>query len=173
MAVQAQKNPGLISTLKDDISQGDLFGKLKREAEDIEDFYLSDEERSQLKGKGKVWRWFVLAWWVVKNSFPTHPGQAAAGGRWHRVSRRKHSRELRRGRGLCKLQLIGIFCVLLVLILELKDKLLAHGELESGRAVQQAMTPEKLLSSRGGMCGSSRDLQMRLAGSRRLPAVER
>ena len=144
MPAQAQKNPGLFSTLKDDISQGDLFGKLKREAEDIEDFYLSDEERSQLKGKGEVWRWFVLAWWVVKNSFfrltPVRRLLVVVGIVFVAGSIHVNSG----GGGVSvNFNFIGLFCVLLVLILELKDKLLAHGELESGRAVQQAMTPEK------------------------------
>jgi hypothetical protein len=144
MTPNAHKNPGLISTLRDDIAQGGFFAKLKREAEDIEDFYLSDEERAQLKRKGRIWRWFVLAWWVVKNSFfkltPLRRlllvfglvmgfinVSASAGG----------------GEISIHYSFLGVACILLVLILELKDKLLAHGELESGRAVQRAMIPEQ------------------------------
>jgi len=69
MKQNAQKTPGIISTLKDDISQGSFLATLKREAGDIEDFYLSEEEREQLSRKGAIWRWFILAWWVLKNSF--------------------------------------------------------------------------------------------------------
>lgn len=143
MPPEKQKNPGLISTLKDDISQGDLFTKLKREAEDIEDFYLSDEERAQLKIKGKLWRWFVLAWWVLKNSFfklsPIRRLVLVFGLVLIlvRVSVQTD------GDGVSvQYNLLGAICILLVLILELKDKLLAHSELESGRAVQRAMSPE-------------------------------
>jgi len=150
MPAQARKNPRFFSTLKDDVSQGDLFAKLKREAEDIEDFYLSDEERSQLKGKGKIWRWFVLAWWVVKNSFfrltPVRRLLVVLG-----IVFVAGSINVNSGGGGVSLDFtfLGIFCVLLVLILELKDKLLAHGELESGRAVQQAMTPKNAPSIPG------------------------
>ncbi len=150
MQTQARHNPGLFATLKDDVSQGDIFGKLKREAEDIEDFYLSDEERNQLKGEGKVWRWFVLAWWVVKNSFfrltPVRRLLVVLGIVFVAMNIHVNSS----GGGVSvNFTFLGILCVLLVLILELKDKLLAHGELESGRAVQQAMTPQKAPSIPG------------------------
>lgn len=150
MPPPTHKNPGIISTLKDDISQGGFFAKLRREAEDIEDFYLSDEERAQLKKKGRFWRWFVLAWWVVKNSFlrlsPVRRlllvfGMVLVGAN---VSVSSSD-----GQISIQYSFLGIVCVLIVLILELKDKLLAHGELESGRAVQQAMTPENTPSVPG------------------------
>jgi hypothetical protein len=143
MAHDAHKRTGLISTLKDDIRQTGFYASLRREAREIEHFYLSDEEREQLKRKGKIWRWFVLAWWVLKNSF-------------YKLT---SVRRLLLVFGLLLIfvrisvsdsqdqsptnQIVpGVACILLVLILELKDKLLAHGELESGRAVQRAMNPE-------------------------------
>jgi sigma-B regulation protein RsbU (phosphoserine phosphatase) len=39
--------------------------------------------------------------------------------------------------------LLGGILILFVLLLELKDKLLAHSELESGRKIQQALAPER------------------------------
>lgn len=145
MPSQTQKNPRLFSTLKDDINQGDIFGKLKREAEDIEDFYLNDEERALLKKKGRLWRWFVLAWWVLKNSFfklsPLRRLLLVLGlvlGLVNTsVSNDGNQVSVHYG-------VLGVACILLVLILELKDKLLAHSELESGRAVQKAMNPEQV-----------------------------
>ncbi|HSQ76955.1 MAG TPA: PP2C family protein-serine/threonine phosphatase [Bacteroidota bacterium] len=150
MPPPAHKNPGLISTLKDDISQGGFFAKLRREAEDIEDFYLSDEERTQLKNKSRFWRWFVLAWWIIKNSFlrlsPVRRLLLVLGvilvGANFSVSSDS-------GSVVIHYSFLGLLILLLVLILELKDKLLAHGELESGRAVQQAMTPENTPSVPG------------------------
>jgi serine phosphatase RsbU (regulator of sigma subunit) len=138
------KKPGLISTLKGDIAEGGFFAKLKREAEDIEDFYLSEEERAQLKRKGRVWRWFVLAWWVVKNSFykltPVRRLLLVFGlvMVFVKMSARTDSAEIS-----VQYNILGVASILLVLILELKDKLLAHSELESGRAVQRAMNPEQ------------------------------
>ncbi len=144
MPQQSHKNPGLISTLRDDIAEGGFFAKLKREAEDIEDFYLSDEERAQLKKKGRLWRWFVLAWWVVKNSFykltPVRRLLIVFGIIMVFV---KVSAKTDGGEFSVHYNILGVACILLVLILELKDKLLAHSELESGRAVQRAMNPEQ------------------------------
>jgi hypothetical protein len=134
----------LFSTLKDDITQGGLFAQLKREAEDIEDFYLNDEERAQLKKKGKLWRWFVVAWWVLKNSFfklsPLRRLLLVFGLLLSCINVSASS-----GNGDVSIHytFLGVACILLVLILELKDKLLAHSELESGRAVQKAMNPDR------------------------------
>jgi len=145
MAQESQKNPGIISTLRDDLTEGGFFSTLRREAREIEDFYLSDEERAQLRKKGRIWRWFVLAWWVVKNSFfklsPVRRLLLAFGtvfvllGDTTVSSGNTHF--------TFEYNVLGLMCILLVLVLELKDKLLAHGELESGRAVQQAMNPER------------------------------
>ncbi len=139
-----QPPQNLFSTLKDDIAQGGFFTQLKREAEDIEDFFLSDDERAQLKKKGRIWRWFVLAWWVLKNSFfklsPVRRLLLVFGLILACV-------RLTGGSGNSEVSIqysiLGVACILLVLILELKDKLLAHSELESGRAVQRAMSPEQ------------------------------
>jgi hypothetical protein len=143
MTQNAQKNPGIISTLKDDISQGGFFSTLKREAEEIEDFYLSDEERDQLARKGLIWRWFILAWWVLKNSFyRLTPARRLLLAFGLMLLLFKVSWTGQQGPTSLNFEFVGVACVLLVLILELKDKLLARGELESGRAVQRAMSPE-------------------------------
>jgi len=135
--------PRLFPTLREDLGRGDFFGTLKREAQEIEEFFLTEREKEQLKNKGKVWRWFVLAWWVLKNS----------------LLRLNSFRRILLVVGLVLIYsadniqieaehvsvhfgIAGGLCVLLVLILELKDKLLARHELESGRAVQQAMSPD-------------------------------
>jgi serine phosphatase RsbU (regulator of sigma subunit) len=145
MAQDTQKKSGIISTLKDDITQGGFFATLRREAREIEDFYLSDEEHERLNRKGAIWRWFVLAWWVLKNSFykltPARRLLLVIGLALLFI---KISATGQQGQSSIHMNfdVLGVACILLVLILELKDKLLARGELESGRAVQRAMSPE-------------------------------
>jgi hypothetical protein len=143
MTQTSQTPPRLIPTLRDDLSHAGFFSNMKREAREIEEFFLSDEERDRLRAKGKIWRWFVLAWWVLKNS----------------ILKLTSFRRIVLVVGLLLLFInvniegdtngitihntgLGVLCLLLVLILELKDKLLAHDELESGRAVQSAMNPK-------------------------------
>ena len=143
MSHSPHTNPRLIPTLRDDITHGGFFANMKREAREIEEFYLNDEEREQLSKKGRLWRWFVLAWWVLKNSFfkltSTRRILLLIGLLLMvtEVSVQDDS-----GQAMIHYRTLGILFLLLVLILELKDKLLAHSELEAGRAVQSAMTPE-------------------------------
>jgi hypothetical protein len=143
MTQNIHSTPKLIPTLRDDISRGGFIATMKREAREIEEFYLSDAERELIKKKGKFWRGFVIAAWVLRNSF----------------FKLNSLRRLLLVIGLVLLFVdvsirdvetnltihyggLGVGCILLVLILELKDKLLAHDELQSGRAVQRAMMPE-------------------------------
>jgi phosphoserine phosphatase RsbU/P len=144
MAHSPHTTPRLIPTLRDDITRGGFFANMKREAREIEEFYLNDEERELIKKKGKIWRWFVLAWWVLKNSFfklSSFRRLLLVVGLlfvFLNVSYRSDDDRL-----LVQYNGLGIVCILLVIVLELKDKLLAHDELESGRAVQSAMMPER------------------------------
>jgi sigma-B regulation protein RsbU (phosphoserine phosphatase) len=144
MAQPPFTRPRLIPTLRADFSRLGFMANVKREAREIEEFYLSEEEREQLRNKGRFWRWQVLAWWVVKNSILRLSsfrrillvfGLIIA---FADISFQSSGDRLR-----IEYRPIGALIVLLVLILEQKDKLLAHGELEAGRAVQRAMNPER------------------------------
>ncbi len=52
-----------------------------------------------------------------------------------------------------RLHLVGGLLLFLVLMLELKDKLVARDELEAGRRVQLALMPNRARPCRGGTCG--------------------
>jgi hypothetical protein len=143
MTQTSQTHPRLIPTLRDDLSRAGFFGSMKREAREIEEFFLSDDERDRLRAKGKIWRWFVLAWWVLKNSILKLTSfrriVLVAGLLFIFVNV-----NIEGGNSGLSIDYtsLGVLCLLLVIILELKDKLLAHDELESGRAVQSAMNPK-------------------------------
>lgn len=122
-------------TLLTDIRRPDLTSTLKKDLRETYQFYLDDDEREALSDMGKIKRWFLTSWWVLKKVFlelnsvrrillllaaffvfdgaGSSPGEVAAG--------------------------FGI--VLLILFLELKDKLLAEDEIAAGRAVQLALMP--------------------------------
>ncbi len=143
MAQSKQRTSRLIPTLRDDFTQGGFFADVKREAREIEEFYLNEEEREQLKRKGRFGRWFVLAWWVVKNSLlrlTSFRRILVVVGLVFVLTDMSIQND--GGQVTLHYKIIGVVCLLLVTILELKDKLLAHSELESGRAVQRAMSPE-------------------------------
>jgi hypothetical protein len=135
--------PHLMSTLRDDITRGGFVADFKREAREIEDFFLGDTERERLKRKGKIWRWFVLGFLVLKNSLLklTSFRRILLVVGLVLVSTDISYRS--EGGGVTmQFNGLGAICLLFVLILELKDKLLAHIELDSGRAIQRAMCPE-------------------------------
>ena len=150
MAQSGHSTSRVISTLRDDITQGGFLYHLKREAREIEEFYLSDEDREQLKRKGKISRWFVLAFWVLKYSILKLTSfrriLLIAGLIFVFID---VSFQDRQSSVTMHYNGIGAICLLLVIILELKDKLLARVELESGRAVQRAMIPDSTPSIPG------------------------
>ncbi|MGA9119150.1 MAG: PP2C family protein-serine/threonine phosphatase [Bacteroidota bacterium] len=142
MTRSRKTTPRLIPTLRDDIARGGFFASLKREAREIEEFYLDEDERERLKKKGRVWRWFVLAGWVLKNSLyrlTSFRRILLVVGLFFVIS--DISYQSSGNNVIIQYKVFGAMCLVLVIILELKDKLLAHGELESGRAVQRAMSP--------------------------------
>jgi hypothetical protein len=131
-------------TILSDLRQGDLLHTLRRDLKDIYDFYLDRDTRDRLSRMGRVKRWFHMAWWLIKSMFykltsvrrlmvvlaviiAFSSGQVAFNGEhfsWH-----------------SDFKGIGFLILLVVLALELKDKLLAHDELLVGRKVQAALMP--------------------------------
>ncbi len=149
MASNPTGNPGLGRTILNDFRQGEIFSKFAREARDIRDFYLSEEEREQLRKMGRLKSWLVFTAWILKNMFlKLTPLRRVLlviglvlillGGTVINVS--DGGSGIRNDSGQA---LAGAAVLLIVLMLELKDKLLAHSELEDGRAVQMAMRPEQ------------------------------
>jgi phosphoserine phosphatase RsbU/P len=130
---------GLSRKLLEDISRSDSYRAMHRDLIDVYLFYLDEPERRRLAEMGPVNRWLHMAYWLLKNSI----------------------RELSGARRLLLLgsivlfidgvagqyslfSLLGGFMVLLfILLLELKDKLLAEDELATGRAVQLALMPKE------------------------------
>lgn len=142
--MSTSKNQGIFGTLRDDFREGGFFDRVKGEFQAIRDFYLDEEDRERLMKKGKIARWFVLSWWILKKAFfrltPVRRLLLIAGIVLIYAGNISVS-----GEGYYSVNLhyrtFGLILILFVLVLELKDKLVAHAELESGRAVQRSMAP--------------------------------
>ncbi len=135
-----QKSPRLGQTFLNDIKQGGFFTTLKREWKEIRDFYIDDERSQKLSDMSRLRRWLYFTFWLMKSLFlkltPVRrlllllavvlffqiDGNNAFTG---------------------NLVLSGLL-MLLILMLELKDKLLAKEELAAGRSVQFALMPDTL-----------------------------
>ena len=140
------KERGIAHTLAGDLKRVLTPGRsftahrvAKRTLADLEEFYLTEEHRKRLARAGLLKRWALRMWWLFKGL----------------VLKLSPTRRLLLALALFNftgLQIkseqvsisfpgIGFGLVLLVLALELRDKLVAHDELETGRTVQRALMP--------------------------------
>lgn len=134
----------LYDTIKDDISEGGFRSNISTDFEDLKEYFLTDERKKQLAGMGKVKRFFMMTWWLLAEMLlkltPTRrlvlilgiillllPGKFGIDAGFDFST---------------NTSLFGGILILFVLMLELKDKLVAKDELGEGRSVQKALMSE-------------------------------
>ena len=131
------QSPKFGKTIIDDIRHGDLKRTIPRDLKDFYEFYLDPETRAQLESMGRVRKWIRITFLLAKSLFlKLTPGRRIllVLGVLLAISRMSESNNYSH---------IGLIILILVLALELKDKLLARDELETGRKVQIALMPER------------------------------
>jgi len=138
---------GFRETLRSDFRDADLRSGLKREFDDVMEFFLTEEEKANMHAMSPLRRvvyvpFRILGAMILRLTpvrrillllgilFLIFSGDASDTGF---------------GGG----QIVGMLLLLFVLLLELKDKVLARDELEAGRAVQTALMPDERPSFRG------------------------
>jgi serine phosphatase RsbU (regulator of sigma subunit) len=138
------KDEGLGKTILSDLRQNDLFRALKQDLMDIYDFYLDRQTKERLSRMGKVKRWIVMSVWLIKSMFFKLTSVRrlllllaflfalfASNLSW-RDQNLSINMDFR---------IVSFLIILVILMLELKDKLLAHDELLIGKKVQAALMP--------------------------------
>ncbi len=138
-------DPRIWDALRQDIHRGGFLNSLKRDFKELKEFYISSEKKEQLQDMSPVKRGFWLTVWILKSLIlKLAPARrlifviALVLFIWgdnlvfkdNRVSISTN------------ISFSGVLFVL-VILLELKDKLLARDELEAGRKVQQALMPQQ------------------------------
>jgi serine phosphatase RsbU (regulator of sigma subunit) len=141
---------GIARTLAGDIRK--TFGQpehfaphrvASRTLADLEDFYLTEGDRKRLARSNVVKRWILRIWWLFKGLFfkltPARRlllvfGLLNFSGL--QVKGQQYGVDFN-----LEFPSLGLAAILLVLALELRDKLVAHDELEAGRTVQKALMP--------------------------------
>ncbi len=132
-------NPGLFTTLRQDMQRGDFKRSVRRDFRELQEFMLDDERRRHLAGMGPVRRWFSKLWWLLKSMFLK---LAPARRLLLVLGLLLLTMDIRIGNQVrIDLNTIGQICVVFVLMLELKDKLIAQSELTAGQEVQKALMP--------------------------------
>jgi len=137
--------PKIRRVLLDDLRQGDFIGTVRRDFKELKEFMLDEERQKRLAEMKRFHRWLHMLWWLLKSLFfkltPARRLLLVIGLvlLW---SFRFETRTQNINVSL-DLTLFGGLVLLFVLMLELKDKLIARKELEAGRAVQLALMPER------------------------------
>ena len=134
-----------VRAVAQDVQRRGVRRSVSQSFAELEAFYLSDEDRRHLETLDRLPRFFRrLRWFVVSLLMKLRPARRVMLATAlllmligiERVSLGDFRVQLNSAR-------LGAFLVLVVLVLELKDKLLARSELEAGRAVQLALMPTK------------------------------
>lgn len=143
---QAARDLGDVGhAVMNDLKRGDFGRHLKRDLQDLYHFYLDDASRARLQGMGRIKRALAMSWWLMKalilklspvrrimllvSLWLIVMGDLSFSYAASDVSLSFHFSK------------VGYLVLLVVLMLELKDKVLARDELAVGRAVQLALMP--------------------------------
>ncbi|HVC20436.1 MAG TPA: PP2C family protein-serine/threonine phosphatase [Vicinamibacterales bacterium] len=145
-------DPGVFRTLGNDlrvvwqqIADSGASRTFHRSIDELEEFYLSTHSRDRLAAMRRGKRTVYLSLWLLKALFlKLTPSRRlllllSMWLLWVGVLNVSVGRQ----QVTVQFPFLGIAVLLFVLMLELKDKLLARNELEAGRAVQLALMPDR------------------------------
>jgi hypothetical protein len=126
-----------------DIKQIKFKQDIKREFKDLKDFYLDDEQKARLKQTSGLKRFFSQFWYLIKNAYfyltPLRRFFVLLGTVLLLIGKTVSIED--NIRFTANDSFFGGLLILFVLVLELKDKLIAKSELEEGQKVQRALMP--------------------------------
>ena len=136
--------PSFLKTILDDLKsffenmrRGVLKRTLRRDFKELRDFYFDEKRKSRLKGMCRFNRWIYTSAWLLKAFLlkltSTRRILLVISLLFLLLSRNNSDNK----------PIIGGLILLFVLLLELKDKLLAQNELMAGHAVQHALMPDR------------------------------
>lgn len=125
-------------TILNDLRKSDFKRSLRQDLKDIYYFYLDKNSRDRLAAMGRLRRWITLIFWLFKSMIlkltPARRILLVISIVGFFVGRNEENSAL---------SLIAFITLLLILMFELKDKLLAKDELATGRTVQTALIPDR------------------------------
>jgi len=127
---------GFGRTIHDDIKDNDLRKNLGRDWSEVKEYFLSDERKIRLKKMGAFRRFFYTIFYLLEALFyKLNPIRRIITllGFILIVAGDKNSNNT---------EIVGGILLLYVILVELKDKLIAHHELRAGHQVQRALMPE-------------------------------
>lgn len=139
-----EDNPKLHKTILEDLRKGGFKRSIRQDLKNITDFYIDRKTRERLRGMGRIRRGFHLWFWLLKSLIlklnPTRRLLLVLSLFFAFFFVQVRTGNLFINSGLL---FFGYLILLLILMLELKDKLLAQDELAAGRRVQFALMPDE------------------------------
>jgi hypothetical protein len=136
-------NARLGQTILRDVSQGQTFRHMHRDIKSLYGYYLDDAQQARLASMGKMKRFFFLCGWFLRGLILKLPPSRRILLLLAFFLMLQGDIAFRSERFVLDFQMsfLAFFVMLVILMLELKDKLLAKDELAVGRAVQIALMP--------------------------------
>jgi phosphoserine phosphatase RsbU/P len=139
-------DPKLGRTLRDDFSHVDFIGEIKKEFRELKNFYIDEQKKERLKNMNRASGGFHIFIWLLKSLFfrlsPFRRVLTVIGVVFILLGKNTIT-NTGSDTVIIDFTIVGGLVILFVLMLELKDKLLAKTELEGGRKVQKALLPEE------------------------------
>jgi hypothetical protein len=139
------ETPRLRDILKDDLLHKGYINARHKEWKELQEFYLDDEQRNRLKNMKRAKAWFWKIGWMLKSMFlRLSPFRrvlviiAVALIISSPIITVRNS-----GEDISVRIPVASIILIVVIMLELKDKLLARDELQAGRRIQRALMPEQ------------------------------
>ncbi len=140
-----QTEPGFLKTLESDLNVNEMTNDFSQDMNDIIEFYVTSENKEKLKKMNPLKRGFFYVVWILKSMVlklnPMRRVMLLASAFFIITSIKIQFEEL----GVfftTDLSMLGCMILFILLMLELKDKLLAKDELVAGRKIQEALMPE-------------------------------
>jgi phosphoserine phosphatase RsbU/P len=134
--------------LRDDLLTSHVGTTFRRESQEIKDFYLSEGQREELKGMNRGTRAIFYSGWVLKALFfkltPFRRLLFVFGMLMLFGVNISNNNVTFNTNGF-----FGGLLLVLLILLELKDKLLAHDELHEGRHIQELLMPQRVQNVNG------------------------
>lgn len=138
--------PNIGKTVIEDLKRGDFRKNIQTDFNEMKEYFLTEERKERLKYMGHFKGLVFMVWWILTSMyFKLTPSR--------RVVLLISILLLMFSRNVVTIgevtigtnfSVISAIILLFILMLELKDKLLARSELEIGHSVQVAMMPESM-----------------------------
>lgn len=139
---QNKSEQKLYDTIRKDISEGGFKNTISRDFSELKEFFINEERKTKLKDMNKVKRFFAIIWWLLKELLlkltPTRRILLLI-SIFFMVSNLKCGVNTSDTQYTTDTGIFGGIIILFILMLELKDKLLAKDELNAGKSVQNAL----------------------------------